>query len=329
MQGVKYQFTVDALKVCFYISPENYKYLTNDTKEQRELIYKSPNHNGEMLIDFKLERVKNKLRAFKILVPDNVNEIPVLFAYLEIKANNDEDFANQCYITIDNRRFYEPISYYMGTKYNSVNYIIEIASRLRLENIISISNLEIAFDSNINFARLIKRTIADSYYIPVLNKTPYPNADSRDTINNAHLNYSTTRKRAKNLSFYIKQKKGDLQLKCYNKSNEIKDNDNKKTYIYKWIGMSKNIHRMEITAKSLPIKQYCAKENYTLLEFLINLNTSDFLIEPFYLWLNRLIHFKIDGKRKGTISVFDFVTTNRGNNRGITSTPERAKKSNI
>jgi len=192
------------------------------------------------------------------------------------------------------------------TQYNTIFFLEQMASRLNLE-LLSISNLEIALDSNINFARLIKKNVANSELIPVINNIKFPDIASRQRLNNTHITHSTTRLRAVNLGYLIKQSNNNLQLKCYNKVEEI-EAESKKTYIYRWLGMDKNIHRMEITAKWSPIKVFCKNNNLTVEDFLYNLHTGEILSEPFIIWLNRLIHFKTVGKPKGTISVFDLVT---------------------
>jgi len=344
MQGVKYKYSVDALKVCYSIKNETYSKLTENPEVSKNFIFQSPNYQNILTEDFRLERVKNKSREFNILVPDeNGNGNLVPYGYLRIKADNDEDFAGKCFITLDNRRLYEPFTVYheviefkkpvevvdiqslnniseyvrvsvartpkttTRTQYNTIFFLEEMASRLSLE-LVSISNLEIALDSNINFARLIKRNVANSELIPVINNTKFPDIESRQRLNNTHITHSTTRLRAVNLGYLIKQSNNELQLKCYNKVEEIEAESKQKTYIYRWLGMDKNIHRMEITAKWSPIKAFCKNNDLTVEDFLYNLHTGEILSEPFIIWLNRLIHFKTVGKSKGTISVFDLVT---------------------
>jgi len=191
-------------------------------------------------------------------------------------------------------------------QYNTIFFLEEMASRLNL-SLVSVSNLEIAFDSNVNFARLIKRTVADEKFIPVVNRVKYPDVDSRERINNTHLNYETTRARAVNLSYYVQQSKGRLELKCYNKSREIQGKSGK-TYIYRWLNMDKNIHRMEIKAKREPINAFCEDKGILLSDFLYNLHTGKNLSEAFNLWLNRLIHFKNAKNPNGKdITIFDLV----------------------
>ena len=344
MQGVKYKYSVDALKVCYEIKSEAYNKLTENPMENPFFVFTSPNSYDVYTEDFRLRRVKDSKFDFEILIPDeNFEGKFVLYGNLNIKSNDDPVFAGKCFITLDNRRLYDPyvvcceviewkktkqkidlstmgsISNYTKIKhearvpaktliiqYNTIFFLEEMASRLHL-SLVSVSNLEIAFDSNINFAKLIKRTVADENFIPVINRNKYPDINSREEINNAFLNYTTTRRRAVNLSYYVQQSKGWLELKCYNKSREIEGKSGK-TYIYKWLGMDKNIHRMEITAKRVPINAYCKDMELSLSEFLYNLHTGENLSMAFFLWLNRLIHFKKAEKPKGRdFTVFDLV----------------------
>jgi len=346
MQGVKFKYSVDALKVCYKLTLDLYTTLTSNPIKEQCFIFKSPDYKDDLVEDFRLQRIKIEEREFEILIPDTekIGEFSK-YGYLEIKPKEDTKFAGMCFITLDNRRLYEPFAVWhevltykkvknsepfdftlpmseyikhmpkkvpASTKriqYNSIGFLEEMASRLGL-TLNSISNLEIALDSNINFAKIIKNTVANDDYVPVINKRKYPDIDSRNTLNNTHLQYSTTRKRAVNLSYLIKQSNGNLQLKCYNKSREIEEKS-KKTYIYTWLGMDKNIHRMEITAKWQKIKEYLEAQSITKEFFLYNLHTGENLSEPFERWLNTLIHFKKAGKNKGSISLFELVVLNR------------------
>ncbi|MDP4276332.1 MAG: hypothetical protein Q8914_01745 [Bacteroidota bacterium] len=357
MQGVKGKYSVDALKVCYEISLDVYNKLTINPLKNQDFVFKSPNYLGVLTEDFRLRRVKTEEREFNILVPDeDVTGNLIPYGFLDIKPKEDTKFAGKCFITLDNRRLYEPFVVYHEVlerkksksnaifdgsipfsenvkrltvsqpkatseiQYNTIFYLETMANKLDLK-LYSISNLEIALDTNINFARLIKNAVANKDYVPVVNKKRYLDIDSRETINNTHLQYSTTRRRAVNMSYLIKQAKNNLQLKCYNKSREIEDKSHK-TYIYRWLDMEKNIHRMEITAKWPAIKSYCRNSNIKTSDFLYNLHTGENLSTPYSIWLNGLIHFKRVGKKE-IVSVFDLVKL-KDNNKAITSIPERA-----
>ncbi len=346
MQGIKFKFTVDALKVCYQIKQVAYEKLTENPCENPSFVFTSPNYFDEHTEDFRLRRVKNSKFDFQILIPsENLKGEFLVFGDLTIKSADDPNFFGKCFIKIDNRRLYEPfalhheviewkkennniskninileyISNYtkikqklrvpaktFKTQYNTIFFLEEMASRLGLE-LVSISNLEIAYDSNINFAKIIKKTVSNEKYIPVINQVKYIDIDSRDVINNTSLYYGTTRKRPVNLAYYIKQTKGRLELKCYNKSREI-DSISGKKYIYKWLDMEKNVHRMEIKAKREPINSFCKVKKISLSEFLYNLHTGENLSEAFCVWLNRIIHFKKAENPKGRdVTVFDLV----------------------
>lgn len=345
MQGIKGNYSVDALKVCYRTNQLMYNKLTSNNVVEREYVFKSPNVEDLDTEDFRLLRIRDSKFDFQILVPDDYVGFS-LFGTLTLKSNDDPNFSGKCFIDVDNKRLYEPFVRYNKVlswkknddcvdvkdlehmsdyvklennnrlpaetatiQYNSVFFLSEISSRLGLE-LVSISNLEIAFDCNVNFARLIKRTIADEKYIPVINRKEYVDVKSRESIDNAFVSYSTTRSRVKNLTYYITQSKKKLQLKCYDKSNEISKSN--KTYIKTWLNMDKNIHRMEITAKSEPISAFCESINITLEEFLENIHVGKYLSTAFASWLNRLIHFKYISNPNGTkISIFELVGKNK------------------
>lgn len=366
MQGIKFKYSVDALKVCYKIKEEAYRKLTfidivkkNDGKivhthnpiESTSYTFESPNYQDIYTVDFILRRVKTSRFDFEILVPDeNIEGKFVLYGNFTIKAFNDSDFSGKCFITLENRRLYEPfgtfvnvlewkktdnkndlskigsISNYTKIKqelrvplktikiqYNTIFFLEEMTNRLGLE-LVSISSLEIALDSNINFARQIKKIIADENYIPIIKGIKYPDINSRESIKDVNFKNNTNRKRVINLSFNIRQT--GLGLKCYNKTKEIED-ESGKTYIYKWLDMKKNIHRIEVTAKNEVIKLYCKNSDIELSDFLYNLHTGENLSGPFNIWLNKLVHFKKTERPKGNdITIFD-ILKNKANKKLI------------
>ncbi len=347
MQGIKFKYSIDKLKVCYRIKPLTYNKLTENPSENPFFIFSSPNFEDVFTEDFILKRIKNSKFDFEIYILNETKEGNSHYGTLNIKSQDDPELSGMCFITLNNKRLYDPfvidnvvtewkeskqkidfsklgsISNYtkiesqpripaktISVQYNSIFFLEEIISRLGL-CLISISYIEIAFDSNINFAKLLKKTVANENYIPVVNRVKYLDVDSRDVINNAVLKYNTTRKRAVNLAYYIEQSKGRLDLKCYNKSREIEIKSGKK-YIYKWLDMYRNIHRMEIKAKREPINSFCKVKKISLSEFLYNLHTGENLSEAFNVWLNKIIHFKrVENPKGRDVTVFDLVRVKR------------------
>jgi len=60
MQGVKYKYSVDALKVCYEIKSETYNKLTDKPLENPSFVFTSPNYKDVYTENFKLRRVENK-----------------------------------------------------------------------------------------------------------------------------------------------------------------------------------------------------------------------------------------------------------------------------
>jgi len=111
MQGVKSKYSVDALKVCYEIKSEVYNKLTENPMENPFFVFSSPNSSDVLTEDFRLQRVKDSKFDFEILVPDeNFEGKFVLYGDLTIKSNDDPNFAGKCFITLDNRRLYEPFA---------------------------------------------------------------------------------------------------------------------------------------------------------------------------------------------------------------------------
>jgi len=70
MQGGKYKYSVDALKVCYEIKSEAYNKLTDKPLENPIFVFTSPNSNKVHTEDFRLRRVKDSKFDFGIHVPD-------------------------------------------------------------------------------------------------------------------------------------------------------------------------------------------------------------------------------------------------------------------
>ena len=70
MQGVKYKYSVNALKVCYEIKSEIYNKLTAKPLDNPNFVFTSPNSNNVHSEDFRLQRIKDSNFDFEILVPD-------------------------------------------------------------------------------------------------------------------------------------------------------------------------------------------------------------------------------------------------------------------
>ena len=188
-------------------------------------------------------------------------------------------------------------------EYTSIFMLDEIADLLELK-LHCITTLELGIDTNINYGKIIKSAIQDSKLIPVILNKRYENKVSNQRLSGVLYQFSATRSSAVDMTLYIKQSKKDLQLKCYNKSQEIRAKNNEKSYIDKRFGKNCDVFRLEITAKRKYIDQYCEENNITLDEFLFNLPFDDYLVKPLNRWINLLIRFN-DLKLRTAYSIFD------------------------
>jgi len=79
MQGVKYKYSVEALKVCYEIKSEAYNKLTENPLENPSFVFTSPNYKDVFTEDFRLRRVKDSNFDFEILVPDEIKRVKLFF----------------------------------------------------------------------------------------------------------------------------------------------------------------------------------------------------------------------------------------------------------
>jgi hypothetical protein len=87
LHGIKYNQSVDALKVCYEIKSETYNILTDKPLENPSFIFTSPNYKDVYTEVFKLRIVKDSKFDIEILVPDkNLEGKYVLYWDLIIKS---------------------------------------------------------------------------------------------------------------------------------------------------------------------------------------------------------------------------------------------------
>lgn len=255
------------------------------------------------------------------------------------EVENYDDFSNYCFIELENNIFYSPIVTYhqpqhvekvnldkanftytkkdpkqistweMGTtntkatsyiksEINSVFMVNLIANFLGLE-LYQIIHLEVACDTNVNYVKHISKALRNDNIVVKVNNHDYKDAGSNERIPGLFYFFSASRKSRQNQSIYVTQSHKGLQIKFYDKTQELAYNSTYKTYIADRYNKACEIHRVEITAKKQKIKSYCQDEKIDLEDFLFNLCDENYLVNPFLRWSDSLITFRTVKMRKG------------------------------
>lgn len=226
------------------------------------------------------------------------------FATLKTKLRSmGDDKVNYVWLYIENWVFYEVFGVYDGSKCNCLACVDYIADELGLI-LNNITDLHIALDTNIDFAKKISKAQFDDDYIVVLNGTIRSN---KDEILDDILHVKTgNQRRLKTLSLYVSPKKKDgLSLKIYDKKRELEKSN--KNYIPQWNGLKNKNYRVELTIKNEHLKEFYQWKgevipNELLMATLASQSQSqDLLFDMLYYFSNRLLRFSYKGKG---ISIF-------------------------
>ena len=188
------------------------------------------------------------------------------FATLKTKLRSmEDDKVNYVWLYVENWVFYEVFGVYDGSKCNWLTCIDYIADELGL-SLNNITDLHVALDTNINFAKKIRRAQFNDDYELILNGKV--RSDKKEMLDEILHIQTGDQCRLKTLTIYISPKKKDgLSLKIYDKKKEL-EKSNKK-YIPQWNGLK--------------------------------VKDKDLLFDILYYFSNRLLRFRYDGK---VISIF-------------------------
>jgi hypothetical protein len=256
-----------------------------------------------------------------------------------INGKNFDDYSNYCFIELDNNIFYSTmmtyfertsvnkknisksdISFtkndpkliskwgmelstttpknYIKHEMNSVLMVNTIAYFLNLQSH-SIVNLEIACDTNINYVKHISKALRNEKIVVNVNNHDYDTHNSNERIKGMFYFFSASRKEKQNQSIYFTQSHKQLQMKFYDKTQELIFNSSYKTYINERYNKACEIHRAEVTAKKNRINKFYTAKNISLDEFIYNLCDENYLLEPFVEWTNALVKFRTAKMKKG------------------------------
>lgn len=209
---------------------------------------------------------------------------------------------NYVWLYVENWAFYETFSVIQG-KHNWLSCIDYVSDELGL-SFNNITDLHIAMDTNINFAKKIKRAQFNDDFELILNGTF--RSDKKQILNEILHIQTGDQCRLRTLSIYITPKKQDgLSLKVYDKKRELEKS--KKSYIPLWNGLRNNDYRVELTLKNEHLKEFYKQKGETIPDELLmatlasQQQSQDPLFEMLLYFSNRLLRFRFDGK---PISIF-------------------------
>ena len=171
--------------------------------------------------------------------------------------HHSAQYDGRCFFTFANAALYETTNIVCGEKYNHQSELDFIASTLGL-TINNFTTIELAADVNFNVIAKVMKLIKDfQNYDMIVN-------GKRITDENRHIDnygeyYGRSRaKRDRYPTLYFSQAKSDgLELKIYDKTKEINEENSHKKYIEEWneFGEQK-IYRLELTIKNEQFKKW-------------------------------------------------------------------------
>ena len=277
------QINIDKLKICYKQPNDLFEEIYNKYKVDECI----KQYNYEMWVRVKEEDIMQLHIYFDSVIIGTLT------------LNNSNKYKGLCFFSFDNRNLYTECGI---AKQNYIYIWDEIADDLGLE-FNSLTECEIAFDTTSNIISKTFKLIKNFEYEMYVNgKKVY---DKK--IENYFECYSRTRaKKDKHPTLYFAMKKdGAPKMRIYNKTEEIKDNNNRKEYINYWNGFGKKTtYRCEVVIKSNYFKEYCEKNNIDMY-FSSILQDEDMLIALWYDFVYRLVHFK--NKQGNEVSLIDLI----------------------
>lgn len=308
---------IDKLKVCFNISDEIYKYLSEnhtriETRNDTQLRFLD--EDDFFLVFFDEE--ENKMSAtLNIKQKDGSGNNFKLGTFI---FNNGKKYKNLAFFTFENEALYRIFSKdYHGETHGYIYCLMFVAEFYGM-TFNNITNLELAFDSDFNFVKKIRKMIKD-----VVKYDLYLNGkkvdDNEKILDGYGEYYSRNRIKLQLPTLYFSQAKAtDMQMRIYDKTRELKESTPYKEEKYKnWLGWENetNIYRVEIVFHNTNIRDFFNRYRERMTEemgghdnVLSLLDMSDFRMMMFVDASDRLIYFK-DKKTQEKISLLEVAGT--------------------
>lgn len=186
-----------------------------------------------------------------------------------------------------------------------LDYALAIPEELGL-SFHNFTSLDIAIDSKIDVARLVKRMWHRTDVTTIINGKAV--RDRKAVLKPLRLVYSTSLDRLKGLTVYVKQSKAirnktkGITVQAYNKKQEIAESSHKE-YINEFYGNPKRLYRLEVHLNNEEIKAYCRLLN--IQQDLSMLKDRSLLTNMFYYHLSSVIRFTKGRKKLSWKDIID------------------------
>ncbi len=209
---------------------------------------------------------------------------------------------NYVWLYVENWAFYETFSVIQG-KHNWLSCIDYVSDELGL-SFNNITDLHIAMDTNINFAKKIRRAQFNDNFEVILNGTF--RSDKKEILGEIRYVQTGDQSKFQTLSAYISPKKHDgLSLKIYDKKKELEKSN--KSYVPLWNGLTDSDYRVELTLKNEHLKEFYKQKGEIIPDELLvatlasQQQSQTPLFDMLLYFSNRLLRFRVGGK---PISIF-------------------------
>lgn len=227
------------------------------------------------------------------------------FATLKTKLRTmEDDKVDYVWLYIENWVFYEIFVVSNSSKCNWLSCVDYVANELEL-SLNNITDLHIALDSTVNFAKKIKHAQLNDAYELILNGKLRSN--KKKILKEILYVQTGDQHRLRTLTVYINPKKQDgLSLKIYDKKLELEKSN--KGYIPIWSGLEDKDYRVELSVKNEHLREYYQNKGRTIPDqaLMVTLasqtESQGLLFDMLYYFSNRLLRFRYEGK---VISVFE------------------------
>lgn len=221
------------------------------------------------------------------------------FATLKTKLRSmGDDKVNYVWLYIENWVFYEVFGIYGGSKCNWLACVDYIADELGL-SLNNITDLHVALDTNINFAKKIRHAQFSDDYELILNGKV--RSDKKEVLDEILHIQTGDQYRLRTLTICINPKKQDgLSLKIYDKKRELEKSN--KNYIPQWNGLKDKDYRVELTIKNEHLKEFyqwkgeAVPDELLMVTLASQSQSQDLLFDMLYYFSNRLLRFRYNGK---------------------------------
>ena len=270
--------SIDRLEVAYKYNDETLNNILSNLNEDGILNY------GEFWLE-KSDIVSEFEFNFNILAPSMPNEDGNVDVFVWGKLQWGSHRKTNVYINVSNEVFYN----------NTLSYLHYIDTSLGLE-FYKIDKLDLAIDCNFNIIKRFYSILKNEEYTPIIFNKAYD--DLNEKIPSLFNGGSGTRKRPYlNKSFELRKKSDykSLSLHCYNKLEEIKDNNNEKQYIIDKIDM-KPIFRLEARCKVTELDYTLNQMNLNQTYLYMNLFNDSLLFNLSQIIIDRIIRIKHKSK---------------------------------